>query len=362
MSQKTHNIKTAMIMAGGTGGHIFPGLAVAHKLQENGWRVIWLGAAGGMETRLVPKHGFDLYSVHISGVRGKGLKRKVKLPFMLGKAFFEGYKIIKKEKPDIAIGFGGYAAFPVAVITRLFGKPLIIHEQNAVLGLTNKLLSSIANRTLCGFPGVFPSFNDYIGNPVRQDIMELPEPRSRFTCRQGPLRILVIGGSLGAGILNEVVPKALALMKHDLRPYVVQQAGSKHIEQLKKNYQQEAVEADCRGFIDDMAKEYEQADLVVCRAGALTIAELATSGVGSVLIPLPIAVDDHQTKNAEFLSKQSAGVLIPQTAFTPEWFAEFLSQLTREKCLEMAVAARQQAVVNAAGQVAAICEEIYDKH
>lgn len=347
-----------MIMAGGTGGHIFPGLAVAHELQNRGWKVIWLGAEGGMETRLVPQHGIAIETVRIAGMRGNGLKRWLMLPFMLVRALAQTTAVIFRHRPDLAVGFGGYTGFPGGVMTRLCWKPLVIHEQNSVAGLTNRLLSRIASRTLYAFPGAFAGEQNRVGNPVRAEIAAVAAPEARFAGRSGPLRVLVVGGSLGAKVFNDLLPQALALIPAAQRPQLVHQAGAKQIDALKANYAAAGVAADCRAFIDDMAGEYAAADLVICRAGALTVAELAAVGVGSVLVPYPYAVDDHQTGNARYLADAGAARLLPQAQVSAAGLAELLQGMTREQCLEMAQRARGLAITDAAQRVADVCESL----
>ena len=347
---------TAMIMAGGTGGHIFPGLAVADELRSRGWKIIWLGSKTGMENRLIPQHGIVLESVRIQGLRGNGLSRKLMLPWMMAQAFCDTWKIFMRQHIDIAIGFGGYVTFPGAVIARIKRLPLMIHEQNATAGLTNKLLSTIAQRVLYAFPHVFSNPDGLVGNPVRADIARLPDPQKRFTARQGALRLLVIGGSLGAKIFNDVVPAAVALLPALQRPYIVHQAGAQQIDALNNQYAQENIKADCRAFIDNMADEYARADIVLCRAGALTIAELAAAGVGSLLVPYPFAVDDHQTTNARLLSEKNAALIMPQSEFLAQNLAKWLGALTRKQCLEMASLARATAFISAHQRIADIAE------
>ncbi|MGL6070099.1 undecaprenyldiphospho-muramoylpentapeptide beta-N-acetylglucosaminyltransferase [Craterilacuibacter sp.] len=350
--------RTVMVMAGGTGGHIFPGLAVARELQARGWKVIWLGAEGGMETRLVPQHGFAIETIRMRGMRGNGLKRWLSLPLMLASAFAGASSVIFRHRPDLAIGFGGYTGFPGGVMARLCLKPLVIHEQNSVAGLTNRLLAKIASRTLYAFPAAFAGKDGLVGNPVRSEIVAQAEPASRFAGRSGPLRLLVVGGSLGAKIFNDTVPAALALLPANARPQVVHQAGAKQIEALRENYAQAGVAADCRAFIDDMAGEYAAADLVLCRAGALTIAELAAIGAASLLVPYPHAVDDHQTGNARFLADAGAAQLLPQGKLDAAALADLLQSLNRSDCLQMAVAARRLAMPDAALKVADVCEAL----
>jgi UDP-N-acetylglucosamine--N-acetylmuramyl-(pentapeptide) pyrophosphoryl-undecaprenol N-acetylglucosamine transferase len=350
--------KTVMIMAGGTGGHIFPALAVADVLKQRGWKVIWLGAEGGMETRLVPQHGYAIETVRIAGMRRNGLKRWLSLPWMLSMALLRTTGVILRHRPDISVGFGGYTGFPGGLMTRLLWKPLVVHEQNSVAGLTNRMMSKIASRTLFAFPSAFADQRGRVGNPVRAAIAAVPAPAQRFAGREGALQILVVGGSLGARVLNEVLPRALALIPAENRPRLVHQAGVKQIDALRENYAAAGVEADCRPFIDDMATAYGTADLVICRAGALTIAELAAVGVASILVPLPSAVDDHQTGNARYLQQAGAAQLLPQTQLTAEGLAATLQQLTRASCLDMAERARSLAIVDAAERVADVCETL----
>lgn len=350
--------RTLMVMAGGTGGHIFPALAVANELKERGWKIIWLGAAGRMETRIVPEHGIELITLKIDGVRGKGLLKKLSLPWVQLKALCGAFKAIFEHRPDVAIGFGGFTGFAGGIAMRLLWLPLVIHEQNSVAGLTNKVLSKIANRVLFAFPSAFPSIDGCIGNPVRDEIKAMPAPAARFAGRTGPLKLLVVGGSLGAQVFNEEVPKALALLPEASRPQVIHQAGEKHIEALRANYAKAGVSADCVAFISDMANAYGDADLVLCRAGALTVAELACMGVASVLVPFPHAVDDHQTGNARYLSENGAGHLLPQTQFNAAAFAVLLSQTSREGCLNIATQARTLAKPDATLSVVAVIEEL----
>lgn len=353
---------TVMIMAGGTGGHIFPALAVAHELKSRGWEIIWLGAENSMEARLVPQYGFPFETLRIKGVRGNGIKRWLFLPLMLMGAFIQAIMVLFRYRPDIAIGFGGYTGFPGGVASRLLGKPLVIHEQNSVAGLTNRLLSSIASRTLFAFPGVFPNKMGQVGNPVRTELTVLADPNDRFKGRTGPLNVLVVGGSLGAKIFNEIMPEAIAMIPAAQRPHIVHQAGIQHSDRLANAYRESGVNAECLAFIDDMAARYASADLVICRAGALTIAELAAVGIGSVLVPFPHAVDDHQTGNARYLLDAQAAYLIPQPEFSAEKLAQLLTTITREDCAEMARRARCLAVLDAASRVADECEVLTGKN
>lgn len=351
--------RRALIMAGGTGGHIFPALAVATALRARGWQIIWLGAVGGMETQLVPQHGFKLETLNIRGLRGKGWGAWLALPWVLLRALLQAARLILLHRPDIAIGFGGYPAFAGGVMMRFFLKPLIVHEQNAVAGLSNRVLSKIATRTLFAFPSAFPNLPeaDCVGNPVRADIAMMPRPEARFVGRSGVLRLLVVGGSLGAQALNEAVPAALARLPENQRPIVVHQAGAKHLEMLRANYERAGVAADLREFIDDMASEYAEADMVICRAGALTIAELAAVGCASILVPYPHAVDDHQTENARFLAEAGAAVLLPQAQLSDQGLAVLLENLTRDQCAVMAARARDLARFDVDARIVDICRD-----
>ena len=349
--------RSILIMAGGTGGHIYPGLAVADALRSQGWLVIWLGAPNSMEAELVPKHGYPVAWVNFSGLRGKGLLRKLLLPFTLLRALGQSAAAIFHYRPDVVLGMGGYITFPGGMMAALLRRPLLIHEQNSIAGLSNKVLARIAGKVLSGFPGVLPKAV-WCGNPVRADIAALPAPQVRYAGRSGKLNVLVVGGSLGAQALNEALPKALALMSEQERPNVVHQTGKKNVEAVQQRYAQAGVNADISAFLDDMAGQYAQADLVICRAGALTIAELAAAGVASILIPFPFAVDDHQTYNARFLSEQGAAVLLPQTELSAEKLAQLLRELHRDKLLAMAQAARSLAKADATQQVARVCAEL----
>ena len=349
--------KTLLVMAGGTGGHVFPGLAVADLLRERGWKVVWMGNPNGMEAKLVPSRGYEMAWVHFTGLRGKGLVRKLQLPFSLFSACRQAWREIRRVKPDVVLGMGGYISFPGGLMARLLGCPLIIHEQNSVAGLANRMLAKIATRVACGFPQALPH-GIWVGNPVRPEIAQLSPPAERFAARAdaAPLRLLVLGGSLGAAAINERVPLGLALLPENERPEVVHQAGEKHFEQLQSNYQDAGVAARCVAFIDDMAGAYEWADLVLCRAGALTVAELAAVGVASILVPYPHAVDDHQTANARFLASAGGAFLLAQDEMTPESIS-LIRNYTRGQMLQMAQRARALAKPEAAAEVAALCEE-----
>jgi UDP-N-acetylglucosamine--N-acetylmuramyl-(pentapeptide) pyrophosphoryl-undecaprenol N-acetylglucosamine transferase len=350
--------KTLMVMAGGTGGHVYPAMAVADHLKALGWHIVWLCTEGGMENRLIADKGYQKAMITMRGVRGKGLLGWLLLPIKLATAFTQSYQAIAQSKPNLVLGMGGFAAFPGGFMAWLMRKPLVIHEQNSVAGLTNKTLAMFAKRVLAAFPAAFGNKAIVVGNPVRSDINQVAEPAIRFKDHQGALRILVVGGSLGAQALNEVLPKALASIEPSQRPQIIHQAGEKHIAQLQSAYQATGVIADARAFINDMAAMYAWADIVICRAGALTVAELSASGVASVLVPFPHAVDDHQTTNAHYLSEAGAALLIPQPEFSIEKVSALLKNLTRETCLQMAVKARALGKPEATEAVAKICMEL----
>jgi UDP-N-acetylglucosamine--N-acetylmuramyl-(pentapeptide) pyrophosphoryl-undecaprenol N-acetylglucosamine transferase len=348
--------KTLLVMAGGTGGHIMPGLAVAEYLKAQGWKIAWMGNPDGMEAKLTVGRGYEMAWVHFSALRGKGLLRKLMLPFNLLRGFRGAWSQIKRIQPDVVLGMGGYISFPGGMMASLQGIPLVLHEQNSVAGLANKVLAGVADRIVTGFPEVLKQ-GHWVGNPVRPEIAVLPAPTVRYAQHSGPLRVLVVGGSLGAQALNAAMPKALALIPEDERPVVVHQAGEKHLSMLKSFYISAGVNADCVAFINDMAGAYDWADLVICRAGALTVAELAAAGVASLLVPFPHAVDDHQTANARFLSHAGAAILLPQDQLTPARLAE-IRNLSRSQLTQMAEKARALARPEATAAVALACAEL----
>ena len=349
--------RSILIMAGGTGGHIFPALAVADVLRAQDWHVTWMGAPNSMEANLVPKHGYGMAWVNFSGLRGKGLLRKLLLPFNLLVALWQSALALLHHRPDVVLGMGGYITFPGGIMAALLRRPLVVHEQNSIAGLSNKALAYFARRVLSGFPQVLPGA-EWCGNPVRDSIAALPEPQQRYAARNGVLNVLVVGGSLGAKAINECMPQALALLPQAMRPNVTHQSGKQHFEATQAAYQQAGVHAEIRPFLEDMAHCYAWADVVICRAGALTIAELAAAGVASVLVPFPFAVDDHQTGNARFLSERGAATLLPQNELTPQRLAGLLQGMTRAHALEMARAARAAAQPAAAQRVAQVCAEL----
>lgn len=351
-------MSTLMVMAGGTGGHVYPAMAVADYLKGKGWNIVWLATEGGMENRLITGKGYSVAMIRMSGVRGKGLLRWLNLPFQLLRACLQSRQAIRAHRPDVVLGMGGFAAFPGGLMARILRRPLVIHEQNSIAGLTNRVLSKFATRVLAAFPSAFGRKAALVGNPVRGDIAAIPLPEERYFGRTGPLRLLVVGGSLGAQALNEVVPQALALLPPASRPRVIHQAGAKHIDSLVENYRKAGVEAETRAFIEDMADMYAWCDLVICRAGALTIAEVAAVGVASVLVPFPHAVDDHQTYNARYLSENGAAVLVPQAELTARHLAGMLAEFTRTTLQDMAERARGLGKPEATQSVAQICMEV----
>jgi UDP-N-acetylglucosamine--N-acetylmuramyl-(pentapeptide) pyrophosphoryl-undecaprenol N-acetylglucosamine transferase len=349
-----------LIMAGGTGGHVFPALAVAEELKSRGVEVSWIGTERGIESTLVPKAGLPIHYIKVAGLRGNGLLGWLLAPFKLIKAVYQSAQLINTIKPNVVLGLGGFASGPGGVAAKLLGKPLAIHEQNAIPGMTNQLLSRLANKVMEAFTASFkPSRNAlWVGNPVRKAIEELAEPEQRLSERSGPLRLLVLGGSLGARALNNVVPQAVKLLKQDVE--VKHQCGKRHIDECLQAYKKEGVEADVVSFIDDMADVYGWADLVICRSGALTVAELSAAGVASILVPFPYAVDDHQTKNGQVLTKCGAAKLFQEKELSAELLAEEINKLSvnRTELMAMAKAARAQANRNTAAQISDICMEL----
>ena len=356
------NQKCALVMAGGTGGHIFPGLALAEALRERGWRVHWLGGKGSagqpsMESQLVPPRGFAFESIAFSGVRGKGLSTLAFLPLKLLKAFWQSIQVIRRVKPDVVIGLGGYIAFPAGMMSVLLGKPLVLHEQNSVAGMVNKVLAHVADRVFTAFPGVLKNAQ-WVGNPLRTAFTQQADPAMRFAGRQGPLKVLVVGGSLGAQALNTVVPQALALIAPEQRPLVIHQSGARQIDAVKVNYLAAGVNASLIPFIDDTATAFADADLVICRAGASTVTELAAVGAAALFVPFPAAVDDHQTANARFLVDQGGGWLIAQRDLSPTVLADLLQKTERYMLLERALGAKKMQKTEATAQMVAACEEL----
>lgn len=349
--------RTIVIMAGGTGGHVMPGLAVADVMRDRAWRIVWFGNPGGMEASLVPRHGIEMRAVRFGGLRGKGPVTALMLPLNLLRAFWQSLRALRELRPAVVLGMGGYVAFPGGMMAALLGRPLVVHEQNSVAGLTNRVLAAVADRVLVAFPGALPK-SQWSGNPVRGALAAVEPPALRYARRSGPLRLLVVGGSLGAQALNETVPRALALIDPAARPQVVHQSGRAHLEALRRAYAEAGVDAQAVDFIDDMAQAYAQADLVVCRAGAMTVAEVACVGVAALFVPYPHAVDDHQTVNARFLVERDAALLVPQPELTPQALADRIRSASRARLAQIATRAREFGKPDAAREVADVCEAI----
>jgi UDP-N-acetylglucosamine--N-acetylmuramyl-(pentapeptide) pyrophosphoryl-undecaprenol N-acetylglucosamine transferase len=349
-------------MAGGTGGHVFPALAVAGLLREQGMGVFWIGTRRGMEARLVPEKGFPMEWLSVEGLRGKGWRQILAAPFRLAVALRQAAGILRRRRPDLVLGMGGFASGPGGLVAGVLGIPLVIQEQNRVPGLTNRWLSRIAARVFEAFPGSFPEGRGAVtsGNPVRPEILALPHPKERFSGRAGPKRLLVVGGSLGAKVLNETLAGAVAALSPADRPQILHQAGELTLETARTAYAEAGVEAEVTPFIADMATAYAWADLVVCRAGALTVSELAAAGVGAILVPYPYAVDDHQTGNARYLADAGAALLLPQIALSSASLREALAGLLGApgRLLAMAEAARARARPDATARIAQACWEV----
>jgi UDP-N-acetylglucosamine--N-acetylmuramyl-(pentapeptide) pyrophosphoryl-undecaprenol N-acetylglucosamine transferase len=349
--------KCALIMAGGTGGHIFPGLAVAEALREKGWRVHWLGNAANMEGQLVPPRGFAFESIDFGGVRGKGPLTLALLPLRLLKAFWQSIRVIRRVQPDVIIGLGGYITFPAGMMGVLLGKPLVLHEQNSVAGMANKVLAGVADRVFSAFPEAMKQAR-WVGNPLRAAFLQQPTPAQRFAGRSGPLRLLVVGGSLGAKALNDVVPQAISLLPKQQQPQVTHQSGEKQIDALRANYIAAGVQAELTPFIDNTAQAFADADLIVCRSGASTVTEIAAVGAAALFVPFPAAVDDHQTTNARFLVDAGAAWLVPQIELTAHSLAQTLQTVQREQLLAMAEKAKQMEKTEAVAAVVSACEQL----
>jgi UDP-N-acetylglucosamine--N-acetylmuramyl-(pentapeptide) pyrophosphoryl-undecaprenol N-acetylglucosamine transferase len=348
---------TALIMAGGTGGHIFPGLAVAEALRANGWRVHWLGAPDSMESRLVPPRGFAFEAVPFSGVRGKRLSTLARLPVRLARACWASWQVVRRVQPDVVVGLGGYITVPGGLMAALARVPLVLHEQNSVAGMANRVLARLARRVFTAYPQVLPR-GEWVGNPLRPAFLRQPEPALRFAGRTGPLQVLVLGGSLGAKGLNDVVPQALALIAADRRPLVRHQSGEMHIDALRATYAELGVQAEVTPFIDDTAQAMADADLLVCRAGASTVTEIAAVGAAAVFVPFPAAVDDHQTHNARFLVDAGAARLVQQRDLTRAVLMEILEKSERTMLVNQAVEAKKMQKTEAVDQLVAACEQL----
>jgi UDP-N-acetylglucosamine--N-acetylmuramyl-(pentapeptide) pyrophosphoryl-undecaprenol N-acetylglucosamine transferase len=353
---------TVLIMAGGTGGHVFPALAAARVLRERGYEPVWLGTQRGLEAKLVPPQQIEIEWISVSGLRGKGMSTWLAAPFKMLLAVWQSLQVMRRRRPLVVLGAGGFVSGPGGIAAWLSRRPLVIHEQNAVAGMTNRLLSRFARRVLEAFPASFPAraHAERVGNPVRREIAGLAAPAQRFAERRGPLRMMVFGGSQGAARLNAVLPAALAMIEAGQRPQVIHQAGERHLQAARELYAKHGVQADVRAFIDDMAEVYAWADLVVCRSGALTVSEIAAAGLGAVFIPFAAAVDDHQTRNAKFLVDADAALLIAESELTPLRLFEELRSLFaagRSKLAEMATRARSLAIMDADVRLADACVE-----
>jgi UDP-N-acetylglucosamine--N-acetylmuramyl-(pentapeptide) pyrophosphoryl-undecaprenol N-acetylglucosamine transferase len=368
--------KTALIMAAGTGGHIYPGLAIADVLKQQGMNIVWLASPAGMEHRLVGRVGYPIEVVQMSGVRGKGKSAWLTLPFVLLRAFWQSFRMLQRVRPAVVVCMGGYIAFPGGMMAVLRGLPLVVHEPGAHAGLTNRVLALIADRVLVGFPKSFdevphnaiarmlpkPSRVAWLGTPIRQDIVSLATPEVRMQSRAGAIRLLVVGGSLGAKTMSDLVVAALAAMPVEARPEVIHQSGESHYDQLLNTYRESGVTATVRPFIDDMAAMYEWCDVIICRAGAITVAELAAAGVASIVVPLPWFVAEEQLANAKFLADAGAALLVDQKSETPAALAEKIAGLNRNVALQMAKRARLLGKPDATKACAEVCATLAGAH
>jgi UDP-N-acetylglucosamine--N-acetylmuramyl-(pentapeptide) pyrophosphoryl-undecaprenol N-acetylglucosamine transferase len=357
-------MKRLIIMAAGTGGHIFPGLAIAQTMRARGWEVSWLGTSHGMEQELVPKHGIAMDTINFSGMRGKGIKHSLGGALKMLAAFADCFRFLGQRKPDAVLGMGGYVTVPGGLMARLRGVPTVLVNADAALLLSNKTLAPFAERVCFGFPADFGAAAGkavVTGNPVRKEILELAAPEARFEGRSGALRVLVVGGSLGAKALNDNLPAALALIPDAQRPVVTHQSGKKNIDALRTAYAEAGVQANVVDFIDDMARAYAEADLVICRAGAITVSELTAAGVASVLVPLVASTTSHQRDNAQWMARQNASIHMPQTEMNPRSLATLLETLTRGACQTMAMAARKAGKRDANDAIAQVLEQIVER-
>lgn len=348
-------VSTLVIMAGGTGGHIMPGLAVAQEMKARGWKVLWLGHPERMEGRLVPAHDIALLPLRFAGLRGRGIMPLLKLPFALLSACWQARRALRQARPGVVLGMGGYVAFPGGLVAAARRIPLLVHEQNAVAGTANRWLARLASTVMAGFPGALPGAR-VVGNPVRRELLELPPAALRYQQRSGPLHLLVVGGSLGALALNTVLPQALARIAAEQRPLVHHQAGEPHLAGLRDAYHAAGVDAQCVSFIEDMAQALAWADVIVCRAGAMTVAEVAAAGVAALFVPFPHAIDDHQTANAQYLVRDHAAWMCAQEVFTPQWLAQWLEERTRDELAQIAARAHDHALPQAVQVIADACE------
>lgn len=354
-------MKKLLIMAGGTGGHVFPGLAVAKQLVSEGWQVTWLGTPQRMEATLVPQYGYDIDFIDIKGIRGNGIKRLLMAPVRIIKSILQARKIIKKRQPNLVLGMGGFASGPGGIAAWMMGVPVVLHEQNAAAGMTNRILAYFSKRVLMGFAGAFESSKAVlVGNPVRQTLLDLAN--KYISAQSKPLNILIVGGSLGAKVLNELLPDVLADFDSS-QVNVIHQSGKGHYQKLLETYQNINLQVDVREFICDMDKSYDWADLMICRAGALTVSEVAVIGLPAIFVPLPHAVDDHQTKNAQLLVAKGGAVLIPQNELNKEILSDYLSTFIQNRSLleEMSLKSKETAITDATQRVATVCNELAKK-
>ena len=364
--------RTILIMAAGTGGHVFPGLAIAKELTARGWSVHWMGTPSGMENRLVAEAGYPMSHVRMSGVRGKGLMAWALLPARILVGFWQAWRVLGRVRPDVVLSMGGYVAFPGGMMAALRGKPLVVHEPGAVAGIANRVLAPVADRVVVGMEGAFdrpvasrwanalprPARVEWLGTPVREEIAAVEEPGARYANRSGRLRLLVVGGSLGAQTMNDLVLAAVASMQPAERPEIVHQAGEKLFEGLRAGYASAGVEADVLPFVRDMAARYAWCDLLVCRSGAITVAEIGAAGIASILFPLPWFVADEQAANAAFLADRGAGIALKQLETKPQQLAEILRGLDRHRLAEMARNARALGRPDATRKCADLCVEL----
>lgn len=354
--------KAIMIMAGGTGGHITPGLAIAAELAKRGWEIHWLGNKNKMEGKMVPPTGYEFHHMEFTSLRGKGIGGLLSMPFKLLSACLKAKEALKKSKVSVVMGMGGYVSFPGALMAKFMGIPVVIHEANAVAGTANKQIAKFAARVLSGFPNVF-SDGEYVGNPVRETLKQTVPSSLRYSDRSEKLNLLIVGGSQGAGPLNEIIPEAISLIPKEKRPNIVHQAGEKNIDSLIQKYSSLGVEAECLSFINDMGTKLGNADLLICRSGAMTVAEVCVVGVAAAFVPLPHAIDDHQTANAKFLSDQQAGYLLVQKELTAESLRDFILSKDREELKTIAIRAEEIGKTNnAASRCADICEELVNSN
>lgn len=358
-------MKRLLIMAAGTGGHIFPGLAIAETMRARGWDVSWLGTQHGMERDLVPKHGIAMDTIDFAGLRGKGLGHTVRGLFKMATSFAACFRVLGRRSPDVVLGMGGYVTVPGGMMAKLRGIPLALVNADAALLLSNKMLAPVASKVLFGFPADFGNAAKktvVTGNPIRQAIMDVAAPAQRYAGRSGPLRVLVVGGSLGAKVLNEAIPAALAQLSAEQRPQVTHQSGKQHIDALRTAYAQAGVEAEVLDFIDDMACRYAEADIVICRAGAITVSEITAAGVASVLVPFVASTTSHQRDNAKWMASQKAAIHLPQAELSPERLAALLRSLTRDDCATMAQAAHALGRRQANQAIANVIEKLAQAH